>query len=173
MPRARLPQLELDYVRRGSGEPLLLIMGMSGNHLHWGEPFLGELERDFDLIAYDHRGIGDSSPMEGPFTIVELADDAAALLGALGVDSAHVVGISMGGMVAQELALRHPERVRTLVLGCTYCGGPGSALAPEYVVRRLTEAVLSGDRARALRTSWEVNVSEHLAADAALYATFS
>lgn len=163
----------LHYVRRGAGPPLLLIIGMAANHLHWGEPLLSELERDFDVIAYDHRGVGASSWVSEPFTTAVLAADAAALMDALEIESAHVLGISMGGMVAQELALHHPERIRTLTLGCTYCGGPGSALAPEYVVRRLTEAVLSGDRVRALRTSWEVNVSERLAGDAALYATFS
>ena len=77
----------------------------------------------------------------------------SALLGALEIDSAHVLGISMGGMVAQELALAHPERIRTLALGCTYCGGEGSALAGEEVLRRLAEAMSSGDRARAIRAS--------------------
>jgi 3-oxoadipate enol-lactonase len=124
------------YVRRGEGEPLLLIQGMGGNHLSWGEPFLEALEGDFDVVAYDHRGVGRSSRVTDPFTIVELADDAAALLDALGWDSAHVVGISMGGMVAQELALRHPERLRTLTLGCTYCGGEGSALTSNEVFSR-------------------------------------
>ena len=130
-----MPKIELatgptiHYVRRGEGEPLLLIQGMSGNHLAWGEPFLGDLERDFDLVAYDHRGVGHSSAVTDPFSINDMADDAAALIDALGWESAHVVGISMGGMVAQELALRHPDRIRTLTLGCTYCGGEGAALA--------------------------------------------
>src|SRR6266513_2934017 len=93
----------IHYVRRGEGEPLLLIQGMSGSHLAWGEPFLTNLERDFDVVAYDHRGVGHSSRVTDPFSITDLADDAAALLDALGWGSAHVVGISMGGMVAQEL----------------------------------------------------------------------
>jgi 3-oxoadipate enol-lactonase len=162
----------LNYVRRGSGEPMLLIQGMSGNHLSWGEPFLHELERDFDLVAYDHRGVGHSSRVTDPFTIAELADDAAALLDALGWDSAHVVGISMGGMVAQELALRHPQRIRTLTLGCTYCGGEGSALTSNEVFSKLAEAMMSGDRDRAIATSYEVNVSPGYGADKSAYATF-
>jgi 3-oxoadipate enol-lactonase len=162
----------LNYVRRGEGEPLLLIQGMGGNHLSWGEPFLEALGRDFDLVAYDHRGVGRSSRVTDPFTLVELADDAAALLDALGWESAHVVGVSMGGMVAQELALRHPERIRTLTLGCTYCGGEGSALASNEVSTKLAEALMSGDPDRAIATSYEVNVSPGYGADQSAYATF-
>src|SRR3954449_6708230 len=155
----------LNYVRRGEGEPLLLIQGMSGTHLAWGEPFLTDLERDFDLVAYDHRGVGHSSAVTDPFTIVDLADDADALMDALGWDSAHVAGISMGGMVAQELALRHPERIRTLTLGCTYAGGEGAVMTSPEVGMKLFESMQSGDRERALRVGWEVNVSKRFAAD--------
>jgi pimeloyl-ACP methyl ester carboxylesterase len=173
-----MPTIELatgptiHYVRRGEGEPLLLIQGMSGNHLAWGEPFLAALERDFDLVAYDHRGVGRSSSVTDPFAITDLADDAAALIDALGWDSAHVVGISMGGMVAQELALRNPQRIRTLTLGCTYCGGEGSALASSQVSTKLAEAMMSGDPDRAIATAYEVNVSPGYGADKSAYATF-
>jgi 3-oxoadipate enol-lactonase len=165
-------EVELDCNRSGSGAPLLLIMGMSGTQRHWGEPFLEALRADFEVIAYDHRGVGASTRLEGPLTIAEMARDADGLLDALGLDSAHVAGISMGGMVAQELALAHPERLRTLTLGCTYCGGPGSALTSEEVLRRLAEALASGDRERAIRTGWEINVSPRAAADARLWASF-
>ena len=173
-----MPTMELatgptvNYVRRGSGEPMLLVQGMSGTHLSWGEPFLTELERDFDLVAYDHRGVGRSSAVTDPFSIVDLADDAAALMDALGWETAHVVGISMGGMVAQELALRHPQRIRTLTLGCTYCGGEGSALASSEVSSKLAEAMMSGDPDRAIATAYEVNVSPGYFADKSAYATF-
>ncbi len=164
--------IELDYERSGAGPPLLLIMGMSGTSLHWGEPFLSLLRSDFDVIAYDHRGVGASTPLDGPMTIRQMADDAAGLLGALEIDSAHVLGISMGGMIAQELAIGHAERVRTLTLGCTYCGGEGSALASEIVMRKLAAAMASGDRERALRAGWEMNVSSAMAADDQAYARF-
>jgi 3-oxoadipate enol-lactonase len=172
MPLAHVGEIELDYERTGSGAPLLAIMGMSGTALHWGEPFLSQLREHFEVIVYDHRGVGASSRLEGSLTTAQMAADAAALLAALELDSAHVLGISMGGMVAQELALAHPECIRTLTLGCTYCGGEGSSLASPEVMQRLTEAMLSGDRDRALRASWEVNVSPALAADDDAYARF-
>ncbi len=152
---------ELDYERSGNadGPPLLLIMGMSGTSLHWGEAFLEQLRPVFDVIAFDHRGVGASSPLDGPITIAAMADDAAALLRSLAIGRAHVVGISMGGMIAQELALAHPELVLTLTLGCTYCGGEGSALTRPEVFQKLGEAMLSGDRERALRAGFEANVT--------------
>jgi pimeloyl-ACP methyl ester carboxylesterase len=165
-------EIELDYERTGAGPPLLLIMGMSGTALHWDESFLERLRRDFDVIAYDHRGVGASTRLDGPLTIREMAADASGLLAALEIDSAHVMGISMGGMIAQELALARPERVRTLTLGCTYCGGEGSVLTSQAVLQRLTEAMTSGDRERALRVGFEVNVSAAYAADDAAYARF-
>src|SRR4029077_10577153 len=164
--------IELDYERSGAGSPLLLIMGMAGTALHWGDPFLGPLREDFDVIAYDHRGVGASTQLDGPITIGQLAEDAAGLLAALEIDSAHVVGISMGGMIAQELALAHPERLRTLTLGCTYCGGEGSARAAPEVLQKLPEAMMSGDRRRALRAGFEVNISAERAKDDRLYARF-
>ncbi|HWX74172.1 MAG TPA: alpha/beta hydrolase, partial [Solirubrobacteraceae bacterium] len=172
MPFARSGDIELSYERAGGGPPLLLIMGMSGTKHHWGEPLLDDLRRDFDAIAYDHRDCGDSTKTGEPFTIAELAEDAAGLLDALEVDTAHVMGISMGGMVAQELALAHPERIRSLTLGCTYCGGEGSRLASEGTMQRLAEGISSGDRERAIRTAWEVNVSPSFAAEGNIYATF-
>ena len=100
MPIVDVGGVELDYERSGSGPPLLMIMGMSGTALHWGEPFLQILRRDFELIVYDHRGVGASSRLDGGITIAQLAEDAAGLLVTLGIDSAHVLGVSMGGMVA-------------------------------------------------------------------------
>src|SRR6478752_7609230 len=159
MPLVRSGDIELSYERAGDGPPLLLVMGMSGTKHHWGEPLLEDLRRDFDTIAYDHRDCGDSTKTGAPFTIADLAQDAAGLLVALEVDCAHVMGISMGGMVAQELALAHTGRIRSLTLGCTYCGGEGSRLSSEATMRRLAEGMASGDRERAIRTAWEVNVS--------------
>jgi len=172
MPHASIDDREIHYRRRGEGPPLLLVQGMSGNHLAWGEPFPGALEGDFELIAYDHRGIGRSGRVSDPFTLVDLAEDAMALLDELGIVRAHVMGVSMGGMVAQEIALRHAERVDRLVLGCTYAGGPGSSLTSPEAGQRLLEAMTSGDRERALRVGYELNLSERFRADEGRYATF-
>src|SRR4051794_40376704 len=97
--------------RRGSGEPLLLVQGMSGNSLHWGERFLARLERDFELLMFDNRGLGRSPRVTDPFTIGDLAADALGVLDHFETESAHVLGISMGGMVAQQLALESADRV--------------------------------------------------------------
>ena len=167
MPHAVANRQRLHYLRRGAGEPLLLIQGLSGNHLHWGERFLSELEPAFETIAYDHRGIGLSDPAPAGYTIADLADDAAGLLAALDVESAHVMGVSMGGMVAQEVALRAPERVRTLTLGCTYAGGAGSVRTDPEVVQRLGQLFLAGRMGEAMRELIRLNVSEGFASDPA------
>jgi pimeloyl-ACP methyl ester carboxylesterase len=172
MPVIGVGEIELEYERSGAGPPLFLIQGMSGTLWHWGEPFLEPLRREFEVIVYNHRGVGASSVLEGGVTTAQMAEDGAGLLAALGIDSAHVLGISMGGMVAQELALARPELVHTLTLGCTYCGGEGSTLAAPEVQQRLAQAMLSGDRALALRTAFDVNVSPKMAADADAYASF-
>jgi 3-oxoadipate enol-lactonase len=153
----------LSYLRRGAGEPLLLIQGMAGHHRFWGEWLLGALDPHFDLVAYDHRGIGRSPRADEPFTIADLADDAAELIAELGWSSAHVLGISLGGMVAQELALRHPAAVRTLTIGCSAPSRPAGVTpsTPE----RMAEAAASGDVDPLLRMGFERNLSPAFTAD--------
>ncbi|MDX6679052.1 MAG: hypothetical protein QOE31_3104 [Solirubrobacteraceae bacterium] len=164
---------ELHVERRGDGPPLLLIQGMGANSTHWGEPFLHELERDFELLLYDHRGTGRSGSTNGNITTADLAADAVVLLDALGVERAHVLGFSMGGMVAQELALCAPQRVITLVLVGTSAGGTQSKPTSAEVVQALTLAALSGDRERMLRTGFAFVVSAPYAAEAENYAMFA
>jgi 3-oxoadipate enol-lactonase len=136
MPRITVDATELSYERRGAGPPLLLVQGLGANSMHWDKPFLAVLERDFELVLFDHRGIGRSGPPEGDLTIAGLAGDALALLDALGLRDAHVLGFSMGAMVAQELALAAPQRIRTLTLGCTSCGGTQSRPTPPAIIQR-------------------------------------
>jgi 3-oxoadipate enol-lactonase len=145
---------------------------MSANHLAWGQPFSSLLEQSFETIVFDNRGMGLSNPVTEGFSIAEMAADTAALLDALELESAHVLGISMGGMIAQELALAHPERLRSLTIGCSYCGGPGSQLMDPTDFQGLAEAWSSGDQDRVMRAMWELNVSPTFAADGD-YAAFT
>lgn len=173
MPSVNASGTELYYERAGEGEPLLLIQGMSATHLAWGRPFLDQLERSFDTFVFDNRGMGLSGQAELPFTIADLAADTAALLDALELETAHVVGISMGGMIAQELALAHPERIRTLTIGASYCGGPeGTLMAPEDL-QMLGTAYASGVPEQVFRAMWEINLSPDFRADDSRFAAFA
>ena len=146
---------------------------MSANHLAWGRAFSSLLERDFEVIAFDNRGMGLSSPVAEAFSIAEMAADTAALLEALEIESAHVMGISMGGMIAQELALAHPGKLRSLTLGCTYCGGEGSQLMDPADFQGLVEAMASGDAQRVFRAMYELNLSPGFRAEEGRYAEFT
>jgi 3-oxoadipate enol-lactonase len=129
--------VRIGWERRGSGAPLLLVHGLG--YARWGwEPVLEPLERSFDVILFDNRGIGESDAPPGPYTVAELATDAAQVLDEAGVERAHVLGTSLGGMVAQELALTAPERVDRLVLACTTPGGPAAFPMPERTVQLMT-----------------------------------
>ncbi len=173
MPSVDAAGTELHYLRAGEGEPLLLIQGMSATHLAWGRPFLDELERSFDTIVFDNRGMGLSGQAELPFTIADLAADAVGLLDALELETVHVVGISMGGMIAQELALAHPKRIRTLTIGASYCGGPdGTLMAPEDL-QMLGTAYASGVPEQVFRAMWEINLSPDFRADDSRFAAFT
>ncbi|HEY2333430.1 MAG TPA: alpha/beta hydrolase [Solirubrobacterales bacterium] len=173
MPSVDASGTELYYERAGEGEPMLLIQGMSATRIAWGPPFLDALERSFDCIVFDNRGMGSSGHAELPFAIADLAADAAGLLDALGLETAHVVGISMGGMIAQELALARPERIRTLTIGASYCGGPeGTLMAPEDL-KMLGAAYASGEREQVFRAMWEINLSPGFRADGSRFAAFA
>jgi pimeloyl-ACP methyl ester carboxylesterase len=173
VPNVEVPGTELHYERAGAGEPLLLIQGMSANHLAWGRPFGSLLEQSFDCIGFDNRGMGLSRRVTEGFSVAEMAADTVGLLDALEVESAHVLGISMGGMIAQELALAHPGRLRSLTLGCTYCGGEGSQLMDPADFQGLVEAMGSGDPQRVFRAMWELNLSPGFRAEESGFASFT
>ncbi|MGH9185873.1 MAG: alpha/beta fold hydrolase [Acidimicrobiales bacterium] len=108
---------------RRDGEPVLLIQGLGADSRGWIFQ-QGSLGRRHRVIVFDNRGVGRSDKPPGPYDLEVMTDDALAVLDAAACESAHVVGASMGGVIAQILAVRHPERVRSLVLACTACQNP-------------------------------------------------
>ncbi len=115
MPKASTRDITTYYEEAGSGEPLLLIMGVGGDLQAWALQ-VPVLAKHYRVITYDNRGAGRTSSPDKPYSIAQMADDAVALLDALGIQKAHVLGFSMGGYIAQELVLNHPERVNKLIL---------------------------------------------------------
>lgn len=150
MPVIRVGDIDMYHERKGQGPALVMIQGLGYDH----RPYLwlrDVLARRFDTILMDNRGVGLSSVPEGPYSIEQLAEDVRGLMDVLGIPRAHLMGVSMGGYVAQMLALDHPSRIQNLVLGCTCMTGdparlqmPGSTLeilmnregSPEQIARR-------------------------------------
>lgn len=130
--------LRLWCERAGEGEPLLLISGTGGDLRRKPSVIDGPLARHFDVVAYDQRGLGQSDKPDGPYSMADYAADAIGVMDALGWARARVVGISFGGMVAQELAVTWPERVERLVLCCTSPGGEGGSSYPLHELMDLS-----------------------------------
>lgn len=129
MPFAWLRNFRMYYEVHGEGEPLLLIMGLGVDSSGWLFQ-IPAFRKHYKVITFDNRGCGKTDKPPGPYTTREMAEDTVSLLDFLEVESANVLGISMGGMVAQELAIRHPSRCRKLILACTYA-------RPDDEVRRI------------------------------------
>jgi pimeloyl-ACP methyl ester carboxylesterase len=136
MPIAHVNGTDIFYRASGQGEPLVLIMGLGANHSSWG-PQIPAFKKHYRIVTFDSRGIGKSARATEPYTLRTLADDVIALMDHLGMDNAHVLGVSLGGMVAQEIAISYPQRVRKLVLVSTTPGGGG----PEDVHPELLKAM--------------------------------
>lgn len=137
MPYAQLDGRSFYYERAGQGPRLLFISGTGSDLRVQPNVFASPLAKAFDLLAYDQRGLGRTDKPDEPYTMAGYADDAAALMDHVGWADALVVGVSFGGMVAQELALRHPARVQKLVLACTSPGGEGGASYPFHEIDHL------------------------------------
>jgi 3-oxoadipate enol-lactonase len=155
MPRTDANGVSLYYELEGVGERLLVISGTGGDLRQQPRLTEGPLTENFEVLAYDQRGLGQSSVPPWPYGMADFADDAAALLEALGWDDCLVMGISFGGMVAQEVAIRHPERVRRLVLGCTSSGGAGGASYPLHELADRSPDERSAMRLEILDTRWD------------------
>src|SRR5215469_3697907 len=128
---------KLRYEIRGAGDPVALIMGFSGSGRAWGEPFLRAMEKRFKIFVIDNRGTGESAKPDVAWTLGDMAADIAAVLDHAETPRAHIYGISMGGMIAQEFTLAYPARVRGLVLGCTNCGASKSIQAATEAIAAL------------------------------------
>ena len=137
MPFIRLSNLRLYYELRGSGEKVLLFNGSGGDLRRKPSLMDGPLPEHFETLCHDQRGLGQSDQPETSYSMKDYADDAAALLDALDWPECHVMGISFGGMVAQEFAVRHPARVKRMVLACTSSGGEGGASFPLHTLSDL------------------------------------
>jgi len=113
----------------GEGEPLVMING-AGATVEWSYRLIPTYSHEYRLVLFDNRGIGQSDRPDMVYTTAMMSDDLAGLLDGIGIDSAQIRGVSFGGMIAQEFALRHPKRARSLILAATYCGGKHSVIPP-------------------------------------------
>ncbi len=118
MPKTRVGDIQMHYQEAGAGDPLVLLMGWGGDHTAWALQ-VAAFSPEFRCVSLDNRGAGQTDQPDVPYTIRMMADDTVALMDALGIDRGHVAGLSMGGMIAQEIAINYPARVRTLQLHAT------------------------------------------------------
>ena len=173
---ARVGDINIEYYAEGEGPPLLLIIGFAGQASSWGEPFLELLRPHFQVVRFSNRGAGLTDKPDAEYTIPMMAGDAVGLLDELGIAKAHVMGISMGGTIAQELALGHPERVLGLVLGCTGCGAahgvpaepqaiaimaPTPGLSAVDWAKRLNSVLVTPEYAERARDALEAAIEEY------------
>ena len=141
MPKVKVNDIQMFYEVHGEGFPLIMIMGLTGNTNWWDPRWIETLSEKFKIIAFDNRGAGRTDISDREYSIKLFADDTAGLMDALGISRANVLGLSMGGMIAQELVLNYPEKVKKLVLCATHCGGAKSVQASEEVMGILTADV--------------------------------
>lgn len=134
MPYTKINNIQLYYQIAGSGPRLLYISGTGGDLRKKPNIFDSPLAAQFEILAHDQRGLGQSDRPDIAYTMADYADDAAALMDAIGWKSAHVMGVSFGGMVGQELAIRYPKKVNKIVMACTSSGGAGGASYPLHTL---------------------------------------
>lgn len=124
MPFVKINGININYSIEGQGDPLILIIGLGSDQSNWRLQ-TGFFKKNYQVITFDNRGAGKSDKPLGPYSIKMMADDTIGLMNYLHIMKAHIMGVSMGGMIAQEIAINYPERVKKLILGCTFCENKG------------------------------------------------
>ena len=142
MPKIKVGDINMYYEIHGKGAPLVMIIGASGN-VDWMKNAIPVFSREYRLVLFDNGDAGRTDVSVKSYTTETLADDLAGLLDALKIESAHIQGASMGGMIAQQFVLRYPKKVRSLILACTYCGGPGSSIMTDPEVQKAMQRMAS------------------------------
>lgn len=143
---------KLYYERHGQGDPLILIRGMGRSSRYWG-PVRDALSEHFEVIMYDNRGIGRSEGTRRFYKTATLAHDLIKLMDSLCIECAHIFGMSQGGMVAQEAAIRFPDRIRRAVIGCSHPGGKVAFRPKRSIYRKVMRAIPGGQKAIFMATS--------------------
>ena len=159
MPFAHVSDISIYYEVFGdSGSPIVLIGGYSTTKVEWDLSQLQRMAARHRVVIFDNRGVGQTDKPSTPYTMPGFAADVIGLLDALAIQKAHVLGVSMGGMIAQHTALNYPDRVLSLVLGCTSAGEPGEpfAISPSSEVVELLSRPSSGDREKDIRDVWPI-----------------
>jgi pimeloyl-ACP methyl ester carboxylesterase len=136
--RVPVGDINIAYRVLGQGDPIMLIMGSSSTMDMWSPRFLDNLSSKYKVIIFDNRGMGNTTAPPGNFSIAQFANDTAGLMAALGIEKAHIMGWSMGSFVAQELAIRYPERVNKIILYAGDCGGKEAVMPSPQVLKDLT-----------------------------------
>jgi pimeloyl-ACP methyl ester carboxylesterase len=157
MPQIKSGDVKLNYDLYGSGEPLLMIMGLGASSAAWDPQLIDALARSFRVIKFDNRGTGLSDKPDQPYSIEMFADDAAAVLDGIKIPRAHIFGVSMGGMIAQEFGLRYAARTATLTLGCTTAGGEHSVPPPPESLKVLTAPRVGVAPEEIIRRGWPLS----------------
>jgi 3-oxoadipate enol-lactonase len=158
MPHAQVNGINLHYEIVGQGQPLLLIMGLGAPAAAWDPVFVQEMTKTYKVITYDNRGTGLSDKPNMPYSIAMFASDAVGLLDTLNIPRVHVFGVSMGGMISQELGIHYPQHVASLVLGCTTPGGKHAVVAPPESLKAL-EGRAGQTPEEAAREGWKLSFS--------------
>jgi len=148
LPKVKINGVNLYYEIHGKGFPLIMIQGLSENAYWWDTPMIDDLSKHLKTVIFDNRGVGRSDNLDGDLTIEIMAADALGLMDALNISQAHILGHSMGGMIAQELALKFPERVKKLVLCSTSCGGSKAEPSSQATQKILTKLSFKGHTRR-------------------------